>query len=74
MATVFDVWMNVSIPIVVAIDAASADEAKKKALDMYDNGKLNDRVQQSFQENNETVHVFNVVKLWEVKHEAGKHV
>ena len=60
----FDVWMNISIPIVVVIDAASADEAKKKALDMYENGKLNDRVWQSFQENNEAVRVFGVVELW----------
>lgn len=62
--TTFDVWMNVNIPIVVVIDAASADEAKKKALDMYDNGELTDRVWQSFQENNEAVHVFDVVELW----------
>ena len=64
MMITFDVWMNISIPIVVVIDAANADEAKKKALDMYDNGKLTDRVRQSLQENNETVRVFGVVELW----------
>ena len=64
MMITFDVWMNVSIPIVVVIDAANEEEAKKKALDMYDNGKLTDRVRQSFHENNETVRVFGVVELW----------
>lgn len=68
--TTFDVWMNVSIPIVVVIDAASADEAKKKALDMYDNGELNGRVRQSFKENNEAVRVFGVVELWRTNERA----
>lgn len=68
--TTFDVWMNVNIPIVVVIDAASEDEAKKKALDMYESGKLTDRVWQSFQENNEAVHVFGVVELWRTNERA----
>lgn len=58
----FDVNMNVEIPIVVAIDAANAEEAVEKALDIYENGELNDRIRQSFRENNETVNAFVVLE------------
>lgn len=61
MAT-FDVNMNVEIPIVVAIDAANAEEAVEKAIDMYENGELTDRIWQSCREGNETVNAFIVLE------------
>lgn len=51
----YDVWLTVHIPIVVAVSAKSKKEAKRIAADMYNDGTLHDRVITSIGENNEIV-------------------